>query len=187
MNRIAYWIVLLAVCPAGCSFFHHVDDSETRARQHMLTGDSLEVSSEFAGAALEYQMVAELYPQTSYYPTAVRKTAVLSLHPNNPSANDSVAQYWFAEYLRIAPPSQGRSLAEAIVHLLDRIQNLQTAAGNQHSTIDSLASVAKRQATELSARSKQVGTLELELKQAYEELRKLREVDVRISRGRGEK
>jgi uncharacterized coiled-coil protein SlyX len=187
MNRNLWCIILVALSAPGCSIFQHSNDSETRARHHMLLGDSLEVSSDFAGAVLEYRIVAELYPHTSFYPAAIRKAAVLTLHPNNPSANDSVARYWFAEYLRIVPPSQGRSLAETIVHLLDRIQSLHMATADQDSSIDSLATVVRKQTAELSSRSKQIGTLEAELKQAYEELRKLREVDVRISRGREEK
>ncbi len=187
MIRKSSLFMLVALIGTGCAIFQHTDDSEARARQHMLTGDSMEVSANFAEAALEYQIVVELYPQTSFYSTAIRKAAVLSLHPKNPSANDSVARYWFGEYLRVVPPSQGRSLAETIVHLLDRIQNLHAASSEQDSTLDSLLAIVRRQNADLSSRSKQITTLEAELKQANEELRRLREVDVRISRGREEK
>jgi len=153
----------------------------------MAVGDSLEAAADYARAALEYRIVAELYPQTSFYPTAARRVAVLSLHPNNPSANDSVARYWFTQYLDVTSPSQGRSLAEVCLHLLNNLSGLQRELELQKSSNDSLASVLKKQSGELSTRMKAVQSLEEELKRAYEELRKLREVDVRISRDRGEK
>ena len=76
------------------------------------------------------------------------------------------------------------------VNLLKQVRDLRGTLADRNAVNDSLAALSKRQAGELltlSTRSKQIQSLEAELKKANEELQKLREVDVRISKGREKK
>ncbi len=187
MKRISMAGAVLLLVLGGCKTVTVESDSEARARQHMHLADSLESVSAYREAAFEYGIVAELYPHSSFYPAAARQAAFLHLHPDNDGANDSIALYWFHEYMKASPPSPERRAVEVCVSLLERIQALEGAIELQKATSDSLAAVTKRQAGEmltLSGRAKQVQALEAELKKANEELEKLREVDVRVSKGR---
>lgn len=189
MNQSSLFTLLLLLL-AGCASVPVDRDSEALAKLHMHVADSLARASRFQDAALEYGIVAELYPQTSFYPAALRDAAFLHLHPDNDSANDSTALYWFNAYLTAAPPSPERRTVEVCVHLLDRIRTLRQSLTLQKTVSDSLAAVAKRQTGEiltLSSQAKQAQGLEAELKKVNEELQKLREVDVRMSKGREKK
>jgi hypothetical protein len=190
MNHSAIIETLLLLVLAGCTTVTVDRDSEARARSHIRLADSLESVSAFPEAALEYGIVAELYPHTSFYPTALRQAAFLHLHPDNGSANDSTALYWFKEYLRASSPSPERRSVEVCIHLLERIWTLRGSLARIKTANDSLTTVTRKQASEmvnLASQLRQAQSLEAELKKVHEELQKLREVDIRISKGREKK
>jgi hypothetical protein len=190
MNRSALFEILLLLMFPGCATVTVDRDSEARARSHIRLADSLEAVSAFREAAFEYGIVAELYPGTSFYPTALRRAAFLNLHPDNESGNDSTALYWFHEYMTVSSPSPERRAAEVCIHLLERIWTLRGSLTRLKFTNDSLTAVTRRQAGEmltLTSQLRQAQSLEAELKKVQEELQKLREVDIRVSKGREKK
>ncbi|MEO8167338.1 MAG: hypothetical protein ABI623_03765 [bacterium] len=159
--------------------------SEDRAEYHMVVADSLEAASSLREAALEYKLVAELYPSTSHYPNAVRNTALLYSNPTNPAADDSLSLQWFQTYLTLSIPREEKVKAEIYVTMLQRINDLRREIVRRGSSIDSLQTMTRKQTGEMAAKSKRVQDLEGELKKTTVELQNLREVDVRISRRKG--
>lgn len=175
-----------ALAVAGCAGSKVGDeDSERRAAYHMHLADSLEALNALQQAALEYRLVAELYPTTSHYPNAVRNTALLFSNPANPAMDDSVSLHWFKAYLDLPIQREERVKAEIYVTMLNRIMTLRTELNRRSGVIDSLNQLSRRQSTDSSARNKRIQDLEAELKKTNMELQNLREVDVRINRRKG--
>ncbi len=186
MRNLLPIAVFAALALAGCASSYVGDeDSERRAAYHMHLADSLEALNALQQAALEYRLVAELYPTTSHYPNAVRNTALLFSNPANPAIDDSVALHWFGAYLDLPIPREERVKAEIYVTMLKRIMTLRAELNRRSGVIDSLTQASRRQSTDLSARNKRIQDLEAELKKMNLELQNLREVDVRINRRKG--
>lgn len=185
------WIsVFVLIVFAGCSASNSNRDAEARASYHLRLADSLGQAMAFAEAAQEYAVVAEHYPGTRYHANAMLEVALLSLNPANEAASDSIAVYWFQEYLKLPRSAGEREGVQVYLRLLERIQGLQNSLVRKKAVQDSLIAVTKKQGEEifsLASRSKQIQNLEGELKKANEELAKLREVDVRVSKGREKK
>ncbi len=191
MNQWKIPVVLGALLISGlhgCKTTSPVSvSSEDLAEYHMRVADSLEAASALREAALEYKLVAELYPTTSHYPNAVRNTALLYSNPTNPAGDDSLSLEWFQTYLTLTIPREERVKAEIYVTMLERINDLRREMNRRSLSIDSLQSVARKQAGDMAARSKKIQELEAELKKTTVELQNLREVDVRINRRKGGK
>lgn len=178
------WVIGLGACGTSTP----VDlSSEARAEYHMLVADSLEAASALREAALEYKLVAELYPTTSHYPNAVRNTALLYSNPANPAGDDSLSLQWFQTYLTLPIPREEKVKAEMYVTMLQRINNLRSEINRRGSSIDSLQALTRKQSGDITAKNKKVQDLEAELKKTTIELQNLREVDVRINRRKGGK
>jgi hypothetical protein len=184
-----YLLGCVAACfiLAGCSSTRLDSDTEARAARHMAIADSLEEARALDQAVLEYKIVAELYPSSSAYASAVRKAALLYLNPDNPARNDSLALHWVSVYLGLPVPWAERESARAQLTLLERVMALQSELQRRGRVIDSLAAVARKQDAQISdqaAQLQQIQTLQNELKQARQELDRLKQVDVDISRSR---
>ncbi len=177
-------MLALASCRPGSTI---ENIAEARAEYHMQLADSLESAFMLKEAALEYKLVAELYPNTSYYPAAVRNTALLYSNPANPGVDDSLSLHWFQTYLTLPISRDERVKAEIYVTMLKRINDLRKELNRRTAAIDSLQTFTRRQAGDLAARTKRVQELEAELKKTTLELERLREVDVRINRRKGGK
>ncbi len=172
---------------AGCAFLTGGRDQEGWALHHMLLADSLEHASMFRQASMEYGIVAQRYKGTSYYAPAVMKLAYLNVNPLNPGRNDSVALSWVTVYLSLPLTNEELANARMYYTLLQRIRFIQTDIDRQAFVADSLQTVSKRQTTDGAALTHRVQELEAALNQATEELAKLKEVDVRLSKARGKK
>lgn len=181
---VAVVMLALASCRPGSTI---ENITEARAEYHMQLADSLESVFMLREAALEYKLVAELYPTTSYYPTAVRNTALLYSNPANPAVDDSLSLHWFQTYLTLPISREERVKAEIYVTMLKRITELRKELNRRTAAIDSLQAFTRKQSGDLAARAKRVQELEAELKKTTLELERLREVDVRISRRKGGK
>lgn len=181
-----FLILLLAFasCKPGATI---EDNVEARAEYHMAIADSLESLQMLRDAALEYKLVAELFPNTSHYSEAVRNTALLYSNPANPAADDSLSLQWFQTYLTLPISRDERVKAEIYVTMLKRITTLRRELSHRAALIDSLHVVARKQSTDLAARTRRVQELESELKKTLSELERLREVDARINRRKGGK
>ena len=89
--KVLFMFIAVCLIVSGCASSRLDSDTEARVARHMALGDSLEQALALDQATLEYQIVAELYPASSAYPTAVRKAYLLYLNPDNPARNDSLA------------------------------------------------------------------------------------------------
>lgn len=182
------FVAALTLCFAACRTTSTADyDIESRAEYHMRMADSLETASSLREAALEYKLVAELYPKTSQYPNAVRNTALLYSNPSNPEIDDSLALQWFRTYLTLPIPRKERVKAEIYVAMLKRLTVLRNDINRRSAIIDSLQTVTRKQPIDFTGRSKRIQELEWELKQTKDELERLREVDIRINKRKGGK
>lgn len=188
MKRLHGYLALTGLLLWSCSSPPSHDDSpEARAQYHMQLADSLESVMKLREAAQEYRLVAELYPNTSHYPRAVRNTALLYINPANPAGDDSLSLHWFQTYLTLPVPREERVRAEIYVMMLKRLTTLRKELNRQAGTIDSLQTLARRQSADLAARTKRLQELEAELKRTTTELERLRDVDARINRRKGGK
>ncbi len=175
---------LLILAGWACSTYDAARDVEERVARHMAAADSLERSGNLREAMLEYSLVAQHYPRSNDYPTAVHKTALLSLDPRNPSADDSTAAYWLNAYLQIPndPPAQQDARIE--LALLQQISAIRSTVARARLTVDTLQQVVRRQGSQLSSQTQRLQEAEAQLKQAQQELARLKEVDVQLSRTR---
>lgn len=151
-------------------------EEETKAEYHLAFADSLETAGSFQGAALVYKMVAELYPNTMYYANAVRNLGHLYVNPFNIARNDSTAMYWFVKHLELPWLPRGERTRSVI--MLSMIKERMQYSSVDHrrlTSIDSLTSLVKIQASELRAQSKKIADLTAELEQTDNDLQILLE------------
>ncbi|MBI5471629.1 MAG: hypothetical protein HY961_04730 [Ignavibacteriae bacterium] len=151
----------------------------------MQLADSLERAQALREAALEYRLVAELYPTTSHYVEAVRKSALLHSSPSNPYRSDSTSLYWFRKYVSLPISREERSAAEVYVFMLEQMAIQQNSIKTIEMMVDSLQAALRKQSAELASKGKKVQDLEADLKRTTTELQNLRDVDVRINKRKG--
>jgi hypothetical protein len=180
-------VILLVTLLWGCGSTGTFNEFEYQARKHIALADSLEKVPSLRESLLEYRLVAERYPSSSVYNGAVLKTALLYSNQDNPAANDSAALYWFNRYLVLTPMEGEKQIVRMYLETLGESKALRDSLRVTTTVKDSLESTVRRQSTESAARIKRVQELESELQKASLELKKLKEVDVRISKSRGKK
>ena len=183
--RQRLWILVAAgLMLSGCGLFPEGRGPETGAAYRMRLADSLEQEGLFQGAATQYATVAERFPQSSFYPTAVRRAALMySISPYS-EANDSAAYRWYLVYLSLPLKKPERENVRVTVELLHRILVLHTQVEQLYIATDSLTVLVKRQSASLNADSHRMQELQLELQNAQSELRKIKEMDIRLSKSR---
>ncbi len=164
-SRVIISMVLFFLV-AGCSAPFIERESELQARNHMDRAIAFEKSLEYCQAIQEYTIVAESYPSTSYCQAAVWNAALLNIYPANPEIDHSAALHWLQIYLELPLSLEQEESARLYVALLLQIKDLQT---------------------ELSRTIGVTKKLEAELAQARDELKKMKEVDVRMHRSKAEK
>ncbi len=182
--KLLFGCLLCCLIAAGCSTFDANSDTENRVARHMALADSMEHALALDQATLEYKIVAELYPTSSAYPTAVRKASLLYMNPDNPSRSDSLALHWVSTYLALPVDGTERASARVQAQLLERIAVLQQQLDRRGRGSDSLNAVTRRQETQLSNQAQQIQNLQTELKQVRQELDKLKQVDVQMNKSR---
>jgi hypothetical protein len=148
----------------------------------MRIADSLEHEGSFQRAAIEYAAVAEGFPESTYYPAAVRRAALMfSISPYS-AKNDSAAYRWYFEYLSLSLSKPERENVRVSVELLHRILLLHAQITQMYTAADSLSVLTKRQAVSMTADSHRMQELELQLQNAQAELKKIKEIDLRLSK-----
>jgi transposase-like protein len=177
--------LLIAALLYGCSSSDIVSDVEVQALRHMAIADTLEHASAFQEATLEYKIVAERFPLSSVYATAVRKTALLLGSPTNPAANDSASLYWLNIYIGLTTSPEEKQIIQMYLNVVGRVKVLRDSLTRKSAINDSLLAVTRKQGGEAVTRARRILELEAELQKASNELRKLKEIDVRISKSRG--
>jgi len=187
VNKKSALIALLGLVCAGCASPMIDREAEAEARRQMDLARTFESASQLREAAHEYSIVAEQFPNTSFYPIAVRKAAYLYAQPANPARNDSISLRWLTSYLAISLSAQERETAYLVMALVERTKQVREESARHTEVIDSLSAIVKKQSTMLSSLVKKSQEMETELQQAAGELKKLKDVDVRISKGRRRK
>jgi hypothetical protein len=186
VQRNGLWFLVVFLLD-GCSTSGVVSDVEIQAQRHMAIADTLERASELKEATLEYQIVAEKFPSTSVHAAAVRKAALLFSSPANPAANDSTSLHWLNTYLALTRSPEEKQMIQMYLTMVGRVKELRDSLAYSAIVNDSLAAVTRKQVTEAASRARRVQETETELQKASDELRRLKEIDMRISKSRGKK
>jgi len=183
--RHCLWILIAAaMAQPGCTLVSDSTGPGGEAGYRMHIADSLEQEGKFRSAATEYSTVAEQYPQSSYYPAAVRRAALMfSISPYS-AGNDSAAYRWYLAYLSLPLKKPERENVRVTVELLHRILLLHAQISQIYTATDSLTVLTKRQSASLNIDSHKIQELEFELQNAQSELRKIKEIDLRLSKTR---
>jgi hypothetical protein len=182
--RNTLFVIIPFMFFAGCITTSEMDHIEVEAQRHMAIADTLERAAELKQATLEYALVAERFPTSSVYATAVRKAAFLYSQPDNPAASDSASRFWLNTYFKLSQSPEEKQLIQMYLNLADLVQTLKDSLARQKIIHDGLVAAARKQGNEMAARSKRIQELESDLKNASDELHKLKEIDLRISKSR---
>jgi hypothetical protein len=169
-------LLAAAVLP-GCAPSRESDAALTDADAVMEFAESLEADSLLDQATAQYAIIAEQFPTAEVYPLAVRRVAFLYAHPDNPARNDTLALRWMRIYQPLARTREERQEVGVVTSLILQTMLLREQLARAAAAGDSLGGVARRQ-------TRRVRDLENDLQQVNDELRKLKEVDVRTSRTR---
>ena len=168
-------IVLGCLLVSGCAPQNEGGSTEGEAEAVLEFAESLEADSLLAQATAQYAIIAEEFPRASVYPLAVRRAAFLYAHPDNPAHNDTLALRWIRIYQPLARTREERQEVGVVTSLIQQNMTLREQLARETASGDSLGVVLRRQ-------GRRVKDLETELQQVDQELRKLKEVDVRTSR-----
>ena len=170
-------VVLCSVVLAGCAPSKDTGSAGGDAEAVLAFAESLEADSLLDQATAQYAIIAEQFPASDVYPLAVRRVAFLYAHPDNPAHNDTLALRWMKIYQPLARTREERQEVGVVTSLIQQNMTLREQLAREVASGDSLATLLRRQ-------GRRVRDLETELQQVNDELRKLKEVDVRTSRTR---
>ena len=180
-------IIILCLFISGCLSQIQSSESELKARESMERAAALEKAEAYHQAAQEYAMVAEHYPSTSYHKLAVWKAALLNMHPANPEINYAATLGWLRAYLKLPLSSAEKETAALYVSMVERVDDLQAELSAVVEEKNRLLEITKKQSGDIESDTKRREELEAELAHAWDELNKMKAVDVRMHRSRVEK
>jgi cell division septation protein DedD len=180
-------IIVLCLLMTSCLSKIQGSESELKARDFMDRAAALENEEAYHQAAQEYAMVAEHYPSTSYHKLAVWKAALLNIHPSNPEINYAAALSWLQVYLKLPLSPKEKEAATFYVSMVERINDLQAELSSMIEEKDRLLEITRKQSSDIESDTKRRKELEAELAHAWDELNKMKAVDVRMHRSRVEK
>ena len=180
-------IIILCLLMTGCASRIQGLESESKARDYMDRATALENEEAYHQAAQVYAMVAEHYPSTSYHKLAVWKAALLNIHPSNPEINYAAALSWLQVYLKLPLSPEEKEAATFYVSMVERINDLQAEHSSMVEEKDRLLEITRKQSSDIESDTKRRKELEAELAHAWDELNKMKAVDVRMHRSRAEK
>jgi cell division protein FtsN len=181
-------IIILCFFMTSClSTIHGSEESELKARDFMDRAAALENTGAYHQAAQEYAMVAEHYPSTSYHKLAVYKAALLNIHPANPEINYAAALSWLKAYLKLPLSPAEKETATFYVSMVERVNDLQAELSSMVEEKNRLLEITQKQSSDIESDTKRREDLETELAHAWDELKKMKAVDVRMHRSGVEK
>ena len=180
-------IIILCLLMSSCLSQIQGSESESKARDYMERAAALEKAEAYHQSAQEYAMVAEHYPSTSYHKLSVWKAAMLNIHPANPEINYAVALGWLQAYLKLPLSSAEKETATLYVSMVERVDDLQAELSSMVEEKNRLLEITKKQSSDIESDTKRRNELEAELAHAWDELNKMKAVDVRMHRSRVEK
>ncbi len=185
-NRIVLALILCFLF-AGCSKPLIYVKTELEARDHMTEAAELEKSEDYSQAAQAYALVAEKYPSTAYYATAVHKAALLNIHPSNSKMDVDGALKWFAVYLSLPISDKEKEFVRSNIALLKKLKNMQmnlAKTSSEKKKISSekknLASLVRKKSGEMEANTLRIKTLESDLSKTQGQLKEMKKVDLQM-------
>lgn len=180
-------IIVLCLLMTSCMSTIQGSESEFKAREYMERAGALEKAEAYRQAAKEYAMVAEQFPSTSYHKLAVWKAALLNIHPANPEIDYAAALGWLRAYLKLPLSPAEKETATFYVSMVERIDDLQAELSSMVEERDKLLETTRKQSSDIESDAKRRIELETELAHAWDELNKMKAVDVRMHRSKMEK
>ena len=180
-------IIILCLFMTSCLAKIQGSESELKARDYMERAAALEKAEAYHQAAQEYAMVAEHYPSTSYYKLAVWKAALLNIHPANPEINYAAALGWLQAYLKFPLSPAEKETATLYVSMVERVKDLQAERSSMVEEKNRLLEITRKQSSDIESETKRRNELEADLAHAWDELNKMKAVDVRMHRSKVEK
>jgi len=180
-------IIILCLLLTSCLSRVQVLESELKAQDYMDRAATLENEGAYHQAAQEYAMVAEHYPSTSYHKLAVWKAALLNIHPANPKINYAAALSWLQVYLKLPLSTAEKETATLYVSMVERINDLQAKLSSMVEEKDRLLKITQKQSMNIESDTERRKELEAELAHAWDELQKMKAVDVKMHRSKVDK
>jgi cell division protein FtsN len=181
-------IIILCFFMTSClSTIRGSEESELKARDFMDRAAALEKTEAYHQAAQEYAIVAEYYPSTSYHKLAVWKAASLNIHPANPEINYAAALNWLKAYLKLPLSPAEKETATFYVSMVERVNYLQAELSSVVEEKNRLLEITQKQSSDIESDIKRREELEADLAHAWDELKKMKAVDVRMHRSGVEK
>ena len=171
-------IIVLSFFMTACFAQLRGSKSDSEARDFMVRGAAYENAKAYPQALKEYTKVVNRYPSTRYYKRAVWKVATLNIHPHNTENNDTAARDWLQVYLKLHLSSEEKEAAVVCLSLLNRIQTLKAELAEINTRKEKIARVVQKQTKEIADSDKRVKVLETELAHSWDELQKMKAVDV---------
>ena len=181
-------ILLLCLLLTGCVAGFTVPDREVKARNHMALAESEEVSQDFAAAINAYAFIAKEYKDTGYFKFAVRKAALLNIHPNNPEIDYKAALDWLSIYSGLRLTAQE---AETALLMAALIREINLSRDEKNSIVQQIAQAQKKKANlenelkrvrankkKITQELKKMRACEAKITILEEKLRKMKEIDV---------
>ncbi|MBI4522822.1 MAG: hypothetical protein HY695_03300 [Deltaproteobacteria bacterium] len=155
---------------------------ESEAQLHLSLAAFFEQASRLDEATLAYVWVAEKYNETSSFPEAVRKAALLYGTPSNPVADDPSALRWMLIYFALPLADEEKRHVELHLALLQRLIALKENIAQEKNLRQRASSLAIRRGADLSVLARRIRELEVALQETKQEIESLKEVDVETSR-----
>lgn len=163
----------IALALGACTYVPQTGDRHPDAAAAMAAAESLSTAGHYAEAAAGYASVASRFPQSRHAQRAAWSAAMLYSNPSNPEPDDSAAIHWFQAYQAFPLSADERRSGEACLFLLQRIAALKNELALK--------------STDASSRAQRMKDLDAQLRQVTEELKKMKEIDVKLHLRGGKK
>jgi hypothetical protein len=183
-HRIVLALVL-TMAVAGCAPPQELTPAQRAEAEHLIDlARSFETTADLRRATDLYTSVAESYPHSDAGAEAAYKAGLLRVNPHNPVRNDTLALAWFHTAMTRPIAPDERDHTEVCIALLEHMDELRQDLDLHWRLADSLRSLARRQGVSIAAYQRRNQELEQQLFASTVELKKLKDVDIRIARSR---
>lgn len=179
--------VFLCFFIMGCSKPMISLKADLKAWDHMSRAAEMEKAGDYSCAAQEYSFVADHYPLTGYYQTAVRKAALLNIHPSNPKKDLNEALRWLRVYRTLPISSEEEEFVQSNIALVEKIEQLRVELSKAcsekdriHAEHENLLSVTLKQSSKLEDSNRQIAELEKTLSHVQDQLDEMKKVDLQL-------
>ncbi len=154
----------------------------SESERQLVLAQQLAQAGEYRRAIHLCSIVAEQAPGTEAGATATLRTALMLSSPRNPERNDSLAIQWFRATIARTKSLDERLQAEVSIALLDRLLFQSRDAHRQRVLVDSLQLAVRRQSGTILSQTRRLMDMEREVVATRDELKRIRDIDIRLSR-----